>query len=119
MRYLLRQKMLAFADSFQIKNENGADVFLVNGTVFSLGKQLALEDMAGNTLVSIQQQLMSWGPTYAISKDGIQGLVKKELFNFFSYRFTIELDGAPSLETTGDFANHEYAITRGGQHPSA
>jgi uncharacterized protein YxjI len=120
MRYILRQKMLSLADSFQIKNENGADAFVVNGTVFSLGKQLALEDMSGNPLVSIQQQLMSWGPSYAINRDGTQiAHVKKELFNVFSYRFTIDLADAPSLETTGDFSNHEYAITRNGQQVAA
>ncbi|HEX4139610.1 MAG TPA: LURP-one-related family protein [Candidatus Methylacidiphilales bacterium] len=112
--------MLSLADSFQIKNENGDDVFLVNGTVFSLGKQLALEDMSGNPLLSIKQQLMSWGPSYAISRDDEPvALVQKELFNFFNYRFTIDVSGASPLETTGDFSNHEYAITRDGQQVAA
>jgi uncharacterized protein YxjI len=120
MRYLLRQRMLAFADSFQIKNENGAEAFVVNGKVFSLGKKLTLEDTAGNPLLSIEQQLLSWGPSYAIFRDGAQvALIQKELFNFFSYRFTIELDGASPLKTTGDFSNHEYAITRDGQQVAA
>ena len=120
MRYILRQKMLSFGDDFQIKNDNGDDVFVVNGKVFSLAKQLAFHDLAGNTLLSIQQQLMSWGPTYAVSKDGdTVATVKKELFNVFSYRFNIDLTGSPSLETTGDFANHEYQITRDGQQVAA
>jgi uncharacterized protein YxjI len=120
MRYILRQKMLSFADAFQIKNEDGADAFVVNGAVFSLAKQLAFQDLAGNTLLSIKQQLMSWGPTYAISRDDTPvALVKKELFNVFSYRFTIDLEGASSLETNGDFSNHEYAITRNGQQVAA
>jgi uncharacterized protein YxjI len=116
MRYLLRQKMLSFADDFQIKNESGDDAFLVKGRVFSVAKQLDLEDLAGNALVSIAQQLMSWGPTYVISKDsGPIATVKKELFNFFSYRFDIELSEGSSMEASGDFSNHEYAITSGGQ----
>jgi len=120
MRYQLRQKMLAFTDSFQIKNENGDAAFLVNGTVFSLAKQLALQDMDGNTLLSIEQQLMSWGPTYAITRDGTTiALVKKELFNVFSYRFNIDVTGASPLQTTGDFSNHEYAITRDSQPVAA
>jgi uncharacterized protein YxjI len=120
MRYLLRQKMLSFADSFQIKNENGDAAFLVNGAVFSLAKQLALQDLSGNTLLSIEQQLMSWGPTYAISRDGTTvALVKKELFNLLSYRFNIDVTGTSPLQTTGDFSNHEYAITRDSQQVAA
>jgi len=116
MRYIMRQKMLSLGDDFQIKNENGDDAFVVDGKVFSLAKQLSFQDLSGNTLVSIKQQLMSWGPTYAISKDeNPVAVVKKELFNVFSYRFSIDLSGSPSLETTGDFSNHEYAINCVGQ----
>ena len=120
MRYILRQKMLSFGDDFQIKTENGDDAFLVNGKVFSFAKQLDFGDLAGNALLSIEQQLMSWGATYVISKEGATvAVVKKELFNVFSYRFDIELSDGPPLETTGDFANHEYAITRNGQQVAA
>jgi len=120
MRYILRQKLLSFGDNFQIKDENDDDAFVVNGKVFSFAKQLAFHDLAGNTLLSIEQQLMSWGPTYAISKDGdTVTTVKKELFNVFSYRFHIDLSGSPPLETTGDFSNHEYQITRDGQQVAA
>ncbi len=120
MRYLLRQRMLSLADGFQIKSENGDDIFAVKGTVFSLAKHLAFQDLDGNTLLSIEQQLMAWGATYAISKDDATvAVVKKELFNVFSYRFDIELSGGPSLETSGDFTNHEYVVTRNGQQVAA
>ena len=120
MRYLMRQKMLSFGDDFQIKNQAGDDAFVVSGKVFSIGKQLTFQDLAGNTLLSIKQQLMSWGPTYAISKaDNVVAVVKKELFSVFSYRFSIELSDSPPLETHGDFSNHEYVIFRGGQQVAA
>lgn len=120
MRYILRQRMLSLADGFQIKNENGDDAFAVKGAVFSLAKQLSFQDLDGNTLVSIEQQLMSWGATYAISRnDATIATVKKELFNVFSYRFNIDLSGAPALQATGDFSNHEYVVTRDGQQVAA
>ena len=120
MRYLLRQRMLSLADGFQIKNENGDDAFVVKGAVFSVAKRLAFQDLDGNTLLSIQQQLMSWGATYAISKDDVPiAVVKKELFNVFSYRFNIDLSGASPMQTAGDFSNHEYVVTRDGQQVAA
>jgi len=114
MRYIMRQKLLSLADSFQIKDENGQDAFLVAGKVFSLGHQLSFQDLAGNELVSIRQQLLSWGPTYEISKgDQPFATVKKELFNFFKYRFEIDLPGTADLDAEGNFLDHEYALNRG------
>ena len=113
MRYIMRQKMFTLADSFQIKNENGEDAFVVSGKVFSVGKQLAFEDLEGNTLIAIKQKLFSWGPTYELwDNENAVAVVKKELFNVFSFRFSIDLSGSDPLQATGDFLNHEYVIYR-------
>jgi uncharacterized protein YxjI len=119
MRYIMRQRMFSLADAFQIKDEQGRDAFVVNGKVFSVAEQLSFQDLEGNTLLSIKQKLLSWGPAYQLCKDDEPvGEVKKELFNVFSYRFSIDLSGSDPLQATGDFLNHEYAIFRDEQ-PSA
>ena len=116
MRYVMRQKMLSFGDDFVIKDESGNDVFLIVGKVFSVGHQLSFQDPAGNELVAIRQQLLTWGPTYELSKDGQPfAVVQKELFNFFKYRFTIDVPGPNDLEAEGNFLDHEYAISRGAE----
>ncbi len=113
MRYVMRQKLFCLGDDFQIKDESGRDAFVVDGKAFSLAKQLSFQDLAGNTLMSINQKLLSWGPTYELSQgDNVIGVVKKELFNIFSYRFAIELSGGLALQATGEFTDHEYVITR-------
>jgi uncharacterized protein YxjI len=114
MRYVMRQKMFSLADSFQIKDEEGRDAFVVNGKVFSLAKQLSFQDPLGNALLSIKQELMTFAPTYEIFKDDSPiAEVKKELFNVFSYRFSIDLPGSPPMVATGNFLDHEYVISRG------
>jgi uncharacterized protein YxjI len=120
MRYLMRQKMFSFADGFQIKDEDGRDAFVVNGAVFSFGKQLSFEDLEGNELVSIRQKLLSLKTTYEISKgDDLVAVVTKDLFNLFSYRFEIDLSGSDSMEATGNFMDREYVISRGGEQIAA
>jgi uncharacterized protein YxjI len=115
MRYVMRQKLFCLGDDFQIKDESGRDAFVVDGKAFSLAKQLSFQDLAGNTLMSINQKLLSWGPTYELAQgDNVIGVVKKELFNIFSYRFAIELSGGLALQATGEFTDHEYVITRDG-----
>jgi len=70
MRYLMKQKIFAWGDDFTIKDENGNDAFLVDGRAFSLGDKLSFQDTSGNELAFIAQKLLSWGPTYEISRGG-------------------------------------------------
>jgi len=116
MRYLMKQKLFSWGDDFLIKDENGRDVFFVDGKAFSLGDQLSFQDMAGNELSFIKQKLLSWGPTYEIHRDGqLCAVVKKKLFTFFTCRFTVDVPGPDDLEAEGDFLDHEYTFTRSGE----
>jgi uncharacterized protein YxjI len=115
MIYLMKQKLFSWGDDFVIKDESGQDHFLVDGKAFSLGNQLSFQDMAGNELAFIRQKLLSWGPTYEISKGGqLLATVKKELFTFFRCTFTVDVPGPNDLVAEGDFTDHQYLFTRNG-----
>src|SRR5215217_8104413 len=113
MRYVMRQRLFSWGDDFFIKDENGRDVFLVDGKAFSIGDQLSFQDLTGNELAFIKQRLLSWGPTYEVYKDDqLYAVVKKELFSFFKCRFTVDVPGPDDLEAEGDFLDHEYVFNR-------
>ncbi len=114
MRYLLRQKLLAFGDDFTIQDEAGRDVFVVDGRAISLGDKLALRDTAGNELAFIKQKLLAWGPTYEVYRNGqLQAVVKKALFSFLRHRFVVDVEGPDDLEATGNLLDYEYTFARG------
>ena len=116
MRYVMKQKLLSFGDDFHIRDEQGRNVFFVDGRAFSLGNQLAFKDLQGRELAFIKQKLLSWGPTYEIHRDGqLAATVKKELFSFFKHRFEVDVPGPDDLEAEGDFMDHEYTFERGGR----
>jgi uncharacterized protein YxjI len=120
MRYLMKQALFAFGDDFYIKDENGRDVFFVDGKAFSFGKQLSFQDLNGNELVYIKQRLLSWGPTYEIYVDGeLNAVVSKQLFTFFKCKFTVDVPGPDDMEAEGDFLDHEYVFTRDGSEVAA
>ena len=48
MRYVMKQKWLAWGDDFAIQNEAGQDVFFVDGKALSLGDKLSFQDMQAN-----------------------------------------------------------------------
>ena len=102
MRYLLKQKLLSFGDDFFIRDEAGNDVFYVDGKVFTLGDQLSFQNLAGQELAHIRQRLLSWGPTYEISRNGaVLAVVKKTLFTFFRCEFTVDVPGPDDLLAFG------------------
>ncbi len=116
MRYLMKQKLFCWGDDFAIKNEAGEDVFFVDGRAFSIGEKLSFQDMQRNELAFIRQRLLSWGPTYEITRDGaIAAVVKKHLFTLFRCKFTVDVPGPDDLEAQGSFLDMEYTFTRGDQ----
>ena len=115
MIYLMKQKLFSWGDDFTIKDQTGQDRFLVDGKAFSLGNQLSFQDMAGNQLAYIRQKLLSWGPTYEITRgDQLLATVQKEVFTFFKCKFTVDVPGPNDLLAEGDFMDHQYAFTRNG-----
>ena len=115
MRYIMKQRLFSFGDDFYIKDaQTERDVYFVDGRAISFGDKLSFQDLDGNELAFIEQRVFSWGPTYAIVRDGeIAAVVKKELFAFFHHRFTVDVPGPDDLEAKGDFSDHEYTFTRG------
>ena len=116
MRYVLRQKLLSWGDDYFIRDDQGREVFFVDGKAFSLGEQLSFRDLRGNELAFIKQKLMKLAPTYEIYRDGeLAAVVKKQLFALLHHRFTVDVPGPDDLEARGDFLDHEYVFTRGGR----
>ena len=115
MRYVMKQKFWSWGDDFTIRDENGGDVFLVDGRAFSWGDKLSFQDMSGNELAFIRQKLLSWGPTYEIElHDRLVAVVKKHLFTFLRCKFTVDVPGPDDLEASGDFLDREYTFERQG-----
>ena len=114
MRYVMREKLLAFGDDFQIKDADGRDAFFVDGKAISLRDQLSFRDARGQELASIKQKLLAWGRTYEIHRAGeLVAVVKKAPFTLFRHRFTVDVPGPDDLEADGDFLDHEYVFRRG------
>ena len=114
MRYIMKQHIFSVLNNYTIRDETEREVFCVKGRL-SLGNKLSFEDMSGNEMAFIDQQLLNWGPTYEITHQGQHvATVRKELFTLFKCRFQVDVPGPDDLEAEGNFLDHEYAISRGG-----
>ena len=115
-RYMMREHLFSFGDDFTVKDENGRDVFYIDGKAFSIGDKLSFQDMNGNELARIREKLLSIGKTYNIElAGGGTATVKKHLFTLFRSAFTVDVPGPGDLEATGSFLDHDYTFERGGR----
>jgi len=89
MKYLVKQKVFSFRDSFTIKNEFGEECFSVIGKIFSFGNKLHLTDLQGNELYYIEQKIFRFLPEYTIYRDGVPVAQVKKNFTFFRPSFDI------------------------------
>jgi uncharacterized protein YxjI len=115
MRYVLRQKLFSWSDSYVIRNENDDPVYQVKGEVFSLGKKLSFQDMEGRELVFVRQRLLTLRPKYEISRDGETLAVVEKAWTFFKCRFSVDVPGPDDYEAAGDFMDHEYEFEQYGE----
>ena len=114
MRYVMKQKLLSWGDDYYIRDEQGREVYFVDGKAFSIGGQLSFKDLDGNELAFIRQKLWNLRPTYEIHRGGeLAAVVQRELFALLHHRFTVDVPGPDDLEAKGDFLDHEYSFTRG------
>jgi uncharacterized protein YxjI len=112
----MRQKLLSWGDDYVIKDEEGRELYLVDGKAISWGGQLSFQDLDGRELAFIKQKMFKLSPTYEIHRNGeLAAVVQQELFALLHHRFTVDVPGPDDLEAKGDFLDHEYVFTRGGR----
>jgi len=117
MRYQIKEKLLCLGDDFRIRDQDGRDVFLVDGRAFTLLREkLSFQDLEGNELAFIRERVLSLRKSYEIHRDGqLAAVVKKDLFNFLRCNFTVDVPGPDDLEATGSFLDHDYTFKRHGR----
>jgi uncharacterized protein YxjI len=117
MRYAMKQKLFCLGDDYRILDQDGRDVYLVDGKAFVvLRKRLVFLDMAGTELAEIRQRLLTWGPSYDIIRGGhVVATVSKHLFTLMFCKFTVDVPGPDDLEASGSLFDYEYSFQRHGR----
>ena len=115
MRYQLRRKLFAFGDDFTVKDETGADCYIVDGKVFTLGHRVIIRNMQGDEEATIHQHIISLLPTYEITRNGQELAEVRKKLTLFREGFTVDIPGPDDLAVQGDLFDHEYIFTRDGQ----
>ena len=110
MRLYVRQKVFSWGDKFFVKDEEGNDLYSVQGEIISLGKKLHVFDPSGDEVAFIRQKLLSFLPRFFVEINGREVCQVVKEITLFRPRY--RLDGL-SWQLDGDYLAHEYSLTDG------
>lgn len=114
MRYQIQQKMVSIGDDFRILDEDGNDIYFVDGYGFSFGNKLSFQDMQKEEKFLIKQSLFTFRPSYKFRKHGeTLATVRKNLLSFRpTFVLTIP-SSSRQIQIVGRVLEHEYFFREG------
>jgi uncharacterized protein YxjI len=116
MRYQVREKMFSIGDDFWVTDEQGNQVFLVDGKALRVRQTFELKDRSGAVAATIHKKLLAVRETMEIERDGaVLATVKKALVSPLHHRFVVELRDGGELEAVGNIVDKEFEIRSGHQ----
>ena len=94
-RYIMRQRMVALGQDFNINNAAGQPVFKIDGKVRVIKESLKFRDMQGNLLYKLDEKVLRIRESFNILKpDGqVAAKVHNAIFDPLRERFKIEVPG--------------------------
>ncbi len=110
MRLLIKQRVFAWGDTYDIYDEAGNVKYVVKAEVFAFGHQLHVYDAYQNEIGEIHQKLLTFLPRFEIVMGGrICGTISKQ-FTFLKPKYDIDFNG---WHVEGDFLGWEYDVYAG------
>jgi uncharacterized protein YxjI len=114
-RFHIRQEMLSIGNDYSIENEQGEQVYKVDGKAMRLHKTFDFEDARGTRLAVIEKRMVAIKETMEIKADNGEQLavVKKAMLKLLRDHFAVSVKNGPDLEIQGNILDHEYGIGEG------
>lgn len=119
-RYVMKQRIAAIGQDFDICNERGQPVYKIDGKVRLVRESLKFRDLQGNELYRLQERVIRVRESFSILRgDQTVARVHNALVDPLRERFQIEIPGGHEMTAMGKIIWAEYTITRGGKQQVA
>ncbi|WP_372411425.1 LURP-one-related/scramblase family protein [Streptomyces luteireticuli] len=111
MRYLVRDRMLAFHEEAWIETEHREKVYRVDRKLFRPRSTFALVNTEGDQVATIVKKALTLHHTILVKEDGTTvARISKRAFTFFGDRFKVVLRDGRRLRVVGNFWDREFDI---------
>ncbi len=110
-KYLIKQKVFSFTDTYDVYDEYGNTAYYVKAEFFSIGHRIHIYDIRTDREVGyIQQKIIALTPTFEIYMGGYScGRIKKKI-TLFRPKYEVEMN---NWFVEGDFFGWNYSVFAG------
>jgi uncharacterized protein YxjI len=110
-RYVMKQRLFALGEDFDITDERGQRAFHVNGKALRVRDTLLFEDAHGQEIYKIQEKVARLRDTMSIYRGNqVAASIHKALITPVRERFDVNIAGQGDLSVQGNILDHEYRI---------
>ena len=109
MKLMIKQRVLTWADTYDIYDEWGNKKYFVKAEAFKIGHNIHVYDIHNNEIALIEERFFSITPTYDIIVNGEKvGRIEKK-FKFFDIKpeYDVDFNG---WHVKGDFPGWNYEV---------
>ena len=89
MKLYVNEKLFSFHNRFYVKNENDKDVYEISSKIISLGDKTTINDMEGNKVAYIEQEILHLTPHYNVYINDILKFQIIKKFQLFKNDYTL------------------------------
>jgi uncharacterized protein YxjI len=116
-RYIMRQRIFALGQDFNINNAAGQPVFRIHGKVRLIKESLTFTDMQDRVLYKLDEKVIRIRESFDILRpDGqLAAKVHNAIIDPLRERFTIEIPGGENMVTMGKVIWAQYDVVRNQQ----
>lgn len=108
----IKQKLLSLGEKFTVKDENGKDVYFVEGSFLKIPKTFSIKDGSGNEVALISKKVFTFLPKFTVQVYGKDVVMIKKQLSFIKHRYSIEGYG---IEIKGDWLDMNFQVFQQGK----
>ncbi|WP_033827418.1 LURP-one-related/scramblase family protein [Bacillus andreraoultii] len=108
----IKQKVFSLSGKFTVKNQEGKDVYYVEGSFMQIPKSFSVKNSNSEEVARITKKVFSFLPKFFVEVNGREVLTIKKELSFFKARYSIEAAG---VEVRGNWLDMDFQVLQYGE----
>ncbi|QQZ08487.1 LURP-one-related/scramblase family protein [Heyndrickxia vini] len=111
-QFYIKQKVFSLSGKFTVKDEQGKDVYFVEGSFMKVPKTFSILNTTRDEIALITKKAFSFLPKFFVEVNGQELLTIKKEFSFLKARYTIDSAG---IEVQGNWWDMDFHVLQHGE----